>query len=69
MTDILLENQCDTLHCSCNITDAAFERKLEQMAEQYAEYECWTALFEEKYGEEDSITEDWEEEFRRSQSL
>lgn len=64
MTDILLKNQCDAPHCSCNITDAAFERNIERMAEQYAEYECWVARWEEKYAEEDAITNEMEEEFR-----
>jgi 3-methyladenine DNA glycosylase/8-oxoguanine DNA glycosylase len=55
MTVILLKNQSDALPCPSNITGTDEEYKLEELAEEYAEYQSWVALYEEKYGKEDAI--------------
>jgi hypothetical protein len=63
MTDKLLKNQNDALHCPSNITPIQEDYKIEELAEQYAEYQSWIALYEEKYGEEDAISTECEREW------
>jgi hypothetical protein len=67
MTDKLLKNQNDVLHCPPNIPPIEEEYKITELAEEYAEYQSWIALYEEKYGEEDAISTNWEETFYQSQ--
>ena len=71
MTDILLNNQSDELQCSSNIAPINRNNKYdtmrrldEDLAAEYAEYMCWVALYEEKYGEEDAIDTETEHYWR-----